>query len=44
MIFTEKVEEGSKSTRLQDVIAASGRVTSDVTKSPDGLFPDVKNG
>lgn len=38
----EKVKEGLESATAEDIVTAVRAITGDVTKSPDGLFPNVR--
>lgn len=44
MVLVEELEKGLESTLRKNVVTALGRVTGNVTESPDGLLADVKDG
>ena len=43
VVFAEEGQQGTEGTLLEDVVPALRAVTSDVTQSPDGLFPDIED-
>jgi hypothetical protein len=42
--LVEEGEKGTKGALLEDVVTALGRVTGDVTESPNCLLTDIENG
>lgn len=43
VVFAEQGQQGTESTLLENVIPALGAITSDVTQSPNGLFPNIEH-
>ena len=44
VVLVQQGEERRKSSLLEDVVSALGRVSGDISERPDGLLPDVENG
>ncbi len=44
VVFAEKSDQGAHGTGLEDVVAALGAVTGNVTESPNSLLTDVEDG